>query len=103
MLQIVVEKLEFETIREALHGPRLGIWLIAAHDQTADLFLPIGEAVGIAQRRQIPRHALDCLGNEILVLYRCERNVDPCQAPELARPLAGTDRELAASDPSFVG
>ena len=59
MLQIVVEKLELEAIGKAVHGPRLGVGLIAAHHQPADLLLPIGETVRIAQRRQVRRHAVD--------------------------------------------
>ena len=56
VLQIVVEKLELEAIGKAVHGPWLRIWLIAAQHQTPNLFLPIGEAVGIAQRRPALQH-----------------------------------------------
>ena len=57
VLQVVVKKLELEALGKAVHGPRLGIGLIAAHDETAHLLLPIGETVRIAQRRQARRHA----------------------------------------------
>ena len=103
MVEVVLEKLELEGLREALDCPRLGIWLVAAHHQPSDLLLPIGEAVRVAQRRQVRCHALDCLGDEILVLHRYERNIDAGHAPDLARPLAGTDHELVASDPPLVG
>ena len=99
MVEIVLEQLELEALGQALDRPRLGIGLIAAHHQAADLLLPIGETVRIAQRRQVRRHAIDLLGDEILVLHRYERNVDAGHAPELARPLAGADHELVASDP----
>ena len=103
MVEVVVEQLELEALGNAVLGPRHWVGLVAAHDQAADLLLPIGEAVGIAQRRQVRRHALDRLGDEILVLHRDERNVDAGHAPDLARPLPGADHELVAGDAALVG
>ena len=57
VLQIVFQKLELEIVGKAVHGPRLGIGLVAAHHQPPDLLLPIGEPVGIAQRRQARGYA----------------------------------------------
>ena len=59
MLEVVLEQLELEILRQSFACPRLGIGLVAAHHQPADLLLPIGEPVRIAQRRQVRRHALD--------------------------------------------
>ena len=103
MLKVVVEKLELETFGKAVHGPGLGVGLVAAHHQAADLLLPVGETVRIAQGREIGRHAVDFLGDEILVLHRDERNIDAGHAAKLARPLPGADHELVASDAALVG
>ncbi len=48
MVEIVFQKLELEVLRQPLDCPGLGVGLVAAHHQPADLFLPIGETVGIA-------------------------------------------------------
>ena len=103
MLEIVFEQLERERLGKALDRPWHGVRLVAAHHQTADLLLPVGETVRIAQRRQVRGHAVDLLGDEILMLHRDERNVDAGHAPKLARPLPGADHELVASDPALVG
>ena len=58
MIEVIVEELELEAVRNALLGPRLRIRLIAAHDEAADLLLPVGQPVGIAKRRQVGLHAI---------------------------------------------
>ena len=104
MIEVVFEQAGTRNrLGKPVDRPGLGVRLVAAHHQAADLLLPIGETVRIAQRRQVRGHAVDRLGDEILVLHRDERNVDAGHAPDLARPLAGADHELVASDAPLVG
>ncbi len=103
MLEVVLEQLKLEVVGQPLIRPRLWIGLVAAHDEAADLLLPVGEAVGIAQRREIGRDAVDLLGDEILVLHRDERDIDAGHATERSRPLPGADHELLAGNAALVG
>ena len=103
MLQIIFQKLELEIIGKPVRGPRLGIGLIAAHYQAAHFLFPIGETIGIAQRRHARCHAVDAFGDEILVLHRYERNVNPGHTPDLARPLPATDDEFIAGHAAPIG
>ena len=96
LLPVLVQELELEGRRDRVDSPRLGLRLEAAHQQTADLFLVVDAAVGIAQHRQHRVHAGDLLGDDIEVLRRPERHVDAGQRAELPRPLAGAvDDDLA--------
>jgi hypothetical protein len=82
---------------DRVHAPGLGHRLEAAHQQAADLFLVVDEAVGVAHHRQHRVHAVDAVGDDVEVLGREQRHVDAGQRAELPRPLAGAvDQRLAA-------
>jgi hypothetical protein len=67
----------------------LALRLEAAHQQPADFFLVVDEAVRVAHHRQHRVHARDAVGDDVEVLGRVQRHVDAGQRAELARPLAG--------------
>ena len=91
MVPIRLQKLKLEILRQWVGQPGPGIGLVAAHHQAADLFLPVGQPVRIAQRRQARRHAGHCLGDDVLMLDRGQRDVDAGEPADGARPLAGAD------------
>ncbi len=90
LLPVLVQQLELEGRWNRLHAPGLGHGLEAAHQQPADLFLVVDEAVRVAHHRQHRVHALDAVGDDVEVLGRVQRHVHAGQPPELPRPLAGT-------------
>ncbi len=97
MIEIAVEQRVMEIPRDAVECPWDGIGLIAAHDQPADLFLVVGQPVGIAQSRQVGGHA-EGFGDEILMLDRDEWHVDAEAGGEAPRPLPGADDDALAFD-----
>ena len=103
MVEVRRQELEFEIARQAVDRPGNRVGLVAAHHQAADLLLVIGQAVGIAQRRQAGRHAGDRLGDDVLMLHRNERHVDAGEPADLARPLPGAVDDDFAGDAAAAG
>ena len=107
-LPVVGQQLELEVLRDAtaVRGalqPGCRLRLEAAHQQAADLLLEVHVAVGIAQHRQVAVHAVDAVGDDVVVLAGEQRHRHAHAARELARPLAaaqhhdvGRDRSLGA-------
>ncbi len=103
VVEVAVEQGEVEAVGDAGLGPGLRVRLVAAHHQAADLLLVVGEPVRVAQRRQVRRHALDAVGDQVLVLDADQRHVDAGQPADLARPLAGAVDHGFAGDLAPVG
>jgi hypothetical protein len=104
LVPVVRQHAELEIVGDGIL-PRLGLRLEAAHQQAADLLLEVDVAVGIAHHRQIARHVLHSLGDDVHVLAREQRDRHANHAAHLARPLARTvdhdlslDRTLAGSN-----
>ncbi len=76
LLPVLVEQLELEARRDRIEVPWLGDRFEAAHDEPADLFLVVDEAVGIADHRKLRGDAIDLSGDEVEVLGRIQRYVD---------------------------
>ena len=105
---VVGQELELEVLGDAaaVRGtlqPGRGLGLEAAHQQAADFFLEIDVAVRIAQHRQVAVHAVDAVGDDVVVLAGEQRHRHADAACEVARPLAaaqhhhvGRDRSLGA-------
>ena len=53
MVEVGIQQLEIERIGYAFRGPGDAVRLVTAHDEAADLFLVVGQAIRIAQCRQI--------------------------------------------------
>ena len=79
--QLRIEQREMEARRNAVDRPGDRVRLVAAHHQAADLLLEVDQPVGIAQRRQVARHAGDRLGDHVLVLHRCSGTLTPASRP----------------------
>src|SRR4029434_4853080 len=75
----------------------------AAHKEAADLLLEVDVAVGIAHHRQIARHILHLLGDDVHVLAGIERHRDADRTRELARPLAAAVDDALGLDGAFGG
>ena len=103
MIPVIVQQGEIKALGYALLGPGDRVRLIAAHDQSTNLFLEIGQPIGIAQGRQIARHRGDFFGHQVLVLHRYQRNIDPGHLSQLTRPLSATDHQFFALDTAIVG
>src|ERR1700682_5031329 len=83
------------------HG--FGFGLEAAHQQATDLLLEVDVAVGVAHHRQVARHVLHLLGDDVHVLAGIERHRDAHHAAELARPLARAIDDDLGRDRTFGG
>ena len=67
------------------------------HD-LAGFLANVGAVARIAQDRQQRVHAVDGLGDQVVVLGGLQRHIDAGQAPDLARPHAGAvDDEFGAA------
>lgn len=104
VLPVLVEERELEGVRDAVgRHPRLGLGLEATDEQAAHLLLDVGPAVGVAQHREVPVHALDRLGDDVEVLGRVERDVDPGHRADGSRPLPGAVDDDVGLDVTVVG
>jgi hypothetical protein len=83
--------------------PGVGVPLVAADHEPADLLADVDEVVGIAQRREVRPHPLDRPSDQILVLHRDDGDLDARQPSELVRPdPAGVHDDLGI-DRAVVG
>ena len=102
MVEIIVKEAELPIVGHiaACCGqiPRLGVWLIAAHHQPADLFLEIGAPVRVAQGGRIGCKAGDRIGDDVLMFDGLQRHRDARHRPDLPRPLARAIDHLFAGD-----
>ncbi len=98
MVPVGIEQAEGEAVRHAGLGPGLGIRLVAAHHEAADLLLEVDQAVRIAQRRQVGGHALDRLGDQVLMLHGLQRHAHPGKSADRLGPLPGAQRHHVAGD-----
>src|SRR5204863_492357 len=74
----------------------------AAEDEAADLLLEIGAPVGIAERREAGDHAVDLLGDDVLVADRLQRHADAGERADLPRPHPGGKHHLLAGNEAVV-
>ncbi len=102
MIEIRIQQRKMEILRDTVDGPGDRIGLVAAHHEAADLLLIVGQPVRIAQRRQVGGHA-EGFRDDILMLHRDQRHVDPEARRKGARPLAGADNDALALDPPAIG
>ena len=86
VIPVFRQQREREVVRDAAHAPRLRDGLEAAHQQAADFLAHVDVAVGIAQHRQVRRHAGHRLGDDVEVLGGVQRHRDAGEPSELARP-----------------
>ena len=68
------QRVEAEVLRDALHAPRLGHRLEAAHENLAGIFLVVRAFVLHAQHRQVRRHAFQRLGHDVKVFGGVQRH-----------------------------
>ena len=86
------QELAVEVGRHAVERPRRRVPLVAAHAQPADLLAEVAEVVGIAQGRQSGAHALDALGEDVLVRHGDDGHGHARQPADLRREhAAGVD------------
>ncbi len=68
---------------DAVQSPGGRVALVAAHHQAAHLGPEVDQVIRVAQLGQVRRHALDRLGDQVLVRERDDRDGDPGQAADL--------------------
>ncbi len=103
MIVIVVKQPELPVLGDVTGDPALRVRLVAAHDQTADLFLEVGATVRIAQGRRIEGKAGDLLGHDVLVLHGVQRHRHPGHRADLPGPHATAVHDRLAGDVAFGG
>ena len=102
MVEIAVEQLEGKRVGRAVDCPGDRVGLVAAHNEAADLFLPVGQPIGVAQCWQVRGHT-DGLGDHVLVLDRDQRDIHTDGRGKRARPEPGTaDNALAGDGPAHA-
>ena len=90
------QQLAVEVGRDALQRPRRRVALVATHHQPSHLGPEIDQVVRIAQLGEVGRHALDRLGDQVLVGKRNHRDRDARHAPDLpGKHARGIDHHLA--------
>ncbi len=91
------EELAIEVSRDPVERPRRRVALVAAHAQAADLLAEVDEVVRVAQLGQSRVHALDRLGEQVLVRHRDDRDGHPGHPADLrGEHPAGIDDDLRA-------
>ena len=103
MVPVLVEQREVEAVGNAVIGPGDRVRLVAAHHQPADFLLVVGQAVGVAQGRQVARHAVDRLGDQVLVLDRNQRHRHAGHPADFIGPLPGAIDDDLAFDAAPAG
>ncbi len=89
------EQLAVEVGRDAVERPGGRVALVAAHHQATHLGAEVDQVVRVAQLGQVRRHALDRLGDQVLVREGDDRDGDPRHAPDLGGEHAGrVDHDL---------
>ena len=101
MIEVRGQKLEVEPFGDSLHRPGHRVRLVPAPDKPADLFLPVGQPVGVAQGGQVRRHAGDPFSHHVLMFHRHQRHVDAHRRRQGTRPLPGADHHLFAVYPAL--
>ena len=94
---------EGEVGRRSVELPRRAHRLEQPDQQAAALLAVVGVAVRVLDDRQVAVHAVDGLGEQVVVLGGLQRDVDADAAPELARPQARRDHDGLALDVAGVG
>ena len=89
------EQLAVEVRRDAVERPGRRVPLVAAHAQPAHLLAEVHEVVRVAQLGQPRMHALDRLGEQVLVRHRDDRNGHPGHPADLGgEHPAGVDDDI---------
>ncbi len=105
-VDVVGQQLVREILRRAVDRPMLAAMLVGA-DQQALAFLPqVGFAVEVDAHRDFAlerRDRRDVVGDDILVLHRHDRQLDPRHAPDLARPQAAGIDHIVGLDGAVLG
>ncbi len=102
LVPVLRKQLELEVVGNTRRIPGLGDRLEPAHDQPADFFLVIDEAIGVADDGKRRRHAGDGLGDDVEMFCGIQGNVDARQFSEFARPLTTAVDERLAGCLTFI-
>ena len=88
-VDVLLQELDAVVPGRAVHRPVLGIGLINADQHALLVLAHVGEPLEVHHHRQfvIQRCDLgDCIGQQVVVLERRERKVEPDHPPDLLRP-----------------
>ena len=96
---------EREAVRHTVQRPRGADRLEQANEHAVALGAVVAVAVGVLDHRQVVVHARDCVGDQVVVLGRLQRDADAVERAELAGPHAcrvhhdlGLDAALVSVD-----
>ena len=103
MVEVRVEKCELKALRNAARRPRDRVRFVTTHHQRPDLFLVIGEPVGVSQGRQITGNTVELRGDYVLVLHGNQRHVDAHRGSKISRPLTGAAHHNLAGNAAVLG
>ena len=89
---------EGEVRRRAVEHPRRGDGLEQADEQAAGLLAVVAVGRRVLEHRQAPVHALERLGDQVVVLGRLQRDVHADRRAELAAPQPGSEHHRLGLD-----
>ena len=100
------EEVGAESGRDPADAERLGLPLVRTQEKALRLLAQVVRGVDLPEERQLAAERRD-LGNrlrhEVLVLHRDDREVQPRQLPDLARPRAGGVHDDLGADLPLIG
>jgi len=99
VIEVGIEQIEAEVLRNAIDGPGNRIRLVATHHESTYFFFVVGQTIGVAQSRKVAVHPFDRAADHELVLDGDERNVHPCHRTKFIRPLPTTIHDRLLTTP----
>ena len=105
-VDVVGQQLVREILRRAIDRPVLAAMLVGADQQALALLPQIGFAVEVDAHRDFALERgdrRDVVGDDILMLHRHDRQLDPRHAPDLARPQAAGIDDIVGLDGAVPG
>ena len=97
VVKILGQLIKLEIRRDAIHPPRLGIRLERAQQEFARILFVIGAFIRHPQHRQLLQ-PLDRFSDDIEMLTRLQRHINPCHTTHLVPPHTGAIHHMVGGN-----